>query len=92
MIVRKNPLRNSPMVGYNGLTTDGKNHDKDKNGSLDSGTVVTCKDVYYYADEVWLKIPSGWVCGYDATTLKHLPLSESGKYMKLCIISNKTSG
>ena len=69
MIVRKNPLRNSPVVGYNGLTTDGKNHDKNKNGSLDAGTVVTCKDVYYYADEVWLKIPSGWICGYDANTI-----------------------
>lgn len=69
MIVRKNPLRNSPMVGYNRLTTDGKNHDKDKNGSLDAGTVVTCKDVYYYTDEVWLKIPSGWICGYDATSV-----------------------
>ena len=69
MIVRNNPLRNSPMIGHNGLTTDGKNHDKDKNGSLDAGTVVTCKDVYYYADEVWVKIPSGWICGYDANTI-----------------------
>lgn len=69
MIVRNNPWRNSTMVGHNRLTTDGKNHDKDKNGSLDAGTVVTCKDVYYYPDEVWLKIPSGWICGYDATSV-----------------------
>ena len=66
MIVRKNPSIISPMVGYNGLTTDGKNHDKNKNGSLDAGTVVTCKGVYYGANEVWIKIPSGWICGYDA--------------------------
>lgn len=66
MIVRKNPMRTSPIIGYNGLTRDGKAHDKDKNGSLDKGTVVTCKDVYFYQDEVWLKIPSGWVCGYDS--------------------------
>lgn len=69
MIVRKNPLRNSHIVGYNALTPDGKNHDKNKNGSIDTGTVVTCKDVYYYADEVWLKIPSGWICGYDANNV-----------------------
>lgn len=69
MMVRKNPLRTSPLVGYNDLTVDGKKHDKNKNGALDKGTVVTCKDVYYYADEVWIKIPSGWVCGYDATNV-----------------------
>lgn len=66
MTVRQNPLRTSPIVGYNRLTTDGKKHDKDKNGTLDKGTLVTCKDVYYYSDEVWIKIPSGWVCGYDS--------------------------
>lgn len=69
MIVRKNPLKTSPIVGYNRLTADGKKHDKDKNGTLDKGTLVTCKDVYYYTDEVWLKIPSGWICGYDANTI-----------------------
>ena len=69
MMVRKNPLRTSPLVGYNGLTVDGKKHDKNKNGALDKGTIVTCKDVYYYSDEVWIKIPSGWVCGYDANNI-----------------------
>lgn len=69
MRVRKAPSKDAPLVGHKGLSTDGKNHDKDKNGSLDAGTVVTCKDVYYYNDEVWLKIPSGWICGYDANNV-----------------------
>lgn len=65
MNVRHMPLSSSSLVGYNGLTKDGKKHDRDKNSSLEKGTVVTCKDVYYYSDEVWLRIPSGWICGYD---------------------------
>lgn len=66
--VRKDHSTSAGMVGYNGLTADGKRHDKDKNGCLDKGTVVTCKAVYVASDYVWLKCPSGWIAGYDRGT------------------------
>lgn len=37
--------------------------DKDGNGILKKGTVVTCKDIQGRDGGVWIKIPSGWVCG-----------------------------
>lgn len=62
MNVRKGPSVSSLLVGYEGLTADGKKHDADKNGSLDKGTVVTCKEVFTTLDEIWIRCPSGWIC------------------------------
>lgn len=69
MNVRKAPSKNAPLVGYKGLTTDGKKHDRDKNGSLDKGTIVTCKDLFLCGSEMWLKCPSGWICAKDDTSI-----------------------
>lgn len=69
MNVRKAPSKNAPLVGHKGLSTDGKKHDANKNGSLDKGTIVTCKDVFLYGSEMWLKCPSGWVCAKDDTNI-----------------------
>lgn len=49
---------------YSELTTDGKKHDKDKDGALDKGTKVTCKKVIKNGNEVWLETPSGFLCAY----------------------------
>lgn len=57
LIVRDAPAGNP--VGHNGLTADGKNHDKDKDGALDYGTQVTVKAWH----GVWAEIPSGFVHG-----------------------------
>lgn len=65
MNVRKAPSKDAPLVGHKGLSTDGKKYDRDKNGSLDKGTIVTCKDMFLYGSEMWLKCPSGWVCAKD---------------------------
>lgn len=65
MAVRKNPSTGSPLVGYVNLSADGKKHDTNKNGYLERGTVITCKDYYIYPDQGWIKCPSGWVCAYD---------------------------
>lgn len=65
MNVRKAPSKNAPLVGHKGLSTDGKKHDADKNGSLDRGTIITCKDLFLYGKEMWVKCPSGWVCAKD---------------------------
>lgn len=69
MAVRKNPNTGSPLVGYERLSNDGKKHDTNKNGYLEAGTVITCKDYYIYPDQGWIKCPSGWVCAYDATSV-----------------------
>ncbi len=48
------------------LTVNAKSHgyaDQDGNGILKKGTVVTCKDVQEKDGGVWIKIPSGWICG-----------------------------
>ena len=46
------------------LTEDGKKNDKNKNGALDKGTKVTCLEVKKVGDNIWLRIPSGWIAGY----------------------------
>lgn len=60
--VRTGPGTNYMVVGYNGLTPDGKNH-ATSYGALLPGTKVTClevkKDAY---GNTWMKIPSGWIC------------------------------
>ena len=69
MNVRRAPSKDAPLVGHKGLSTDGKKHDADKNGSLDKGTIVTCKDLFLFNSEIWLKCPSGWVCAKDSSTV-----------------------
>lgn len=46
---------------HNELTTGGKNHDKDSDGALDKGTVVTCQKIEKVGDDTWIKCPSGWL-------------------------------
>lgn len=62
--VRTAPRKDAPLVGYNGLTADGKKHDINKNGALDKGTIVTCQDVVVH-NETWIKCPSGWLCAIN---------------------------
>lgn len=69
MNVRKAPSKDAPLVGHKGLSEDGKKHDANKNGSLDKGTIVTCKDLFLYGSEIWLKCPSGWVCAKDGSDI-----------------------
>lgn len=50
---------------YSELTNDGKNHAyKQENAVLKKGTRVTCIDVINENNNIWLKIPSGFVAGY----------------------------
>ncbi len=66
MNVRKAPSKKADLVGYAGLTADGKKHDSDKNGSLDKGTKVTNKGVTECDSDgyAWMKIPSGYIAAY----------------------------
>lgn len=50
---------------YNELTVDGKKHAYvQTNAVLKKGTIVTCLDVIKNENDIWLKIPSGYVAGY----------------------------
>ena len=46
------------------LTDDGRKHDKDGDGALDKGTVITCQEVRQVGDDIWIRCPSGWVAAY----------------------------
>lgn len=46
---------------YSELTADGKRYDTDKDGALNKGTVVTCKEVVKLSNDIWMRTPSGWI-------------------------------
>ena len=62
--VREGPGTNWPKKKWNQLTTDGKKHDKDRDGALDPGTKVTCLDVKKVGANIWIRCPSGWLAAY----------------------------
>lgn len=67
--VRKGAGKGFGLVGYNGLTADGKKH-AFSNGALRSGTKVTVKEVKVNNDhDVWVRIPSGWICAIDGNKI-----------------------
>lgn len=56
---------NNAIKKYTELTTDGKRHAYvQTNAVLKKGTIVTCLDVIKNENDIWLKIPSGYVAGY----------------------------
>lgn len=59
--VRKGAGKNYPLVGYAGLTADGKKH-AFKSGALKNGTRVTVNAIEIVNGVTWLRIPSGWIC------------------------------
>ena len=60
--VRTGPDVDYPLMGYNNLTPDGKAH-ATEGGALIRGTRVTCLEVIKHnEDDIWIKIPSGYVC------------------------------
>ena len=47
------------------LTSDGQKHaTSSTNAVLQTGTRVTCKEVKTIGNDIWIKIPSGWIAGY----------------------------
>lgn len=63
--VRTGPTTNYRIKNYKELTLDGKRHAyKQTSAVLKPKTKVTCLDVFINNDEIWLRIPSGYVCGY----------------------------
>lgn len=66
--VRKGPGKNHDLIGFRNLTPDGKAH-ANHLGALLNGTKVTVKEVKIAGDQIWLKIPSGWICGKDGAKI-----------------------
>ena len=63
--VRKGAGKGYGLVGYAGLTEDGKKHAY-PNGALKNGTRVTVVAVKEISPtDIWVKIPSGWICAVD---------------------------
>lgn len=62
--VRKGPGTGYGIKSHSQLTTDGQKHDKDSDGALDAGTVVTCQEVRQVGSDIWIRCPSGWVAAY----------------------------
>lgn len=57
------------------LTVSGKSHSirqSDGSAVMKKGTVVTCQDTKTVDGSVWIKIPSGWVCGYGKEGTKYV--------------------
>ena len=46
------------------LTANAKANDRDRDGAIDKGTIVTCLEVQKDGSDVWIRIPSGWVAAY----------------------------
>lgn len=62
--VRTKPSTSSSKKTWSQLTDGGKNSDKNKNGALDRGTKVTCLEVQKNKQDIWIRIPSGWIAAY----------------------------
>lgn len=60
--VRKGPGTNYGLVGYRNLTADARRHAFKGSSALLGNTRVTCKAVKNNGNEVWMQIPSGWIC------------------------------
>lgn len=63
--VRKNAGTNGKWLTFKELTPNAKEHAiKSKMAILQKGTKVTCQGIYYIGNDIWIKIPSGYIAGY----------------------------
>ena len=73
MYVRASAGTDSRIKKVSELTTDGKKRASQKNPSskavLLKGTKVTVLQIKLADDSVWIRIPSGWVCGVHGKTV-----------------------
>ena len=64
-------VRTGPGTKYGRLTKKELSKDAqkhcDKNGRLKEGTEVTCQKIKETGKQIWIKIPSGWVCAKNGS-------------------------
>lgn len=64
--VRSGPGKIFKSLAVCDWTRDARKHDTNpKNGCLDANTKVTCKGVQISGRDIWIKIPSGWICAVE---------------------------
>ena len=61
--VRTGAGTNNPKKSYGELTANARAHAY-SNGCLKKGTEVTCQAVQNVGNDIWIKIPSGWIAAY----------------------------
>ena len=61
MKVRTSAGTNFRAKTYDELTPGGKKVDVNKDGVLEKGTRVTCQEVKRVGNDIWIRIPSGWI-------------------------------
>ena len=61
--VRTGPGTNYAQKSYSQLTPNAKEHAL-PNGCLKVGTRVTCLETRKNGNDIWIRIPSGWIAGY----------------------------
>lgn len=61
--VRSGAGTNYSQKTYNQLTPNAKEHSL-SNGCLKIGTRVTCLEIKNVGNDIWIRIPSGWIAGY----------------------------
>ena len=65
LYVRVGAGTNNKIKNYNELTEDGKKHAYNQsNAVLKKGTRVTCLEEIKLNNEIWLRIPSGYIAGF----------------------------
>lgn len=62
--VHTGPSKNDPTKTHRQLSASGQKSDKDKDGALDKGTQITCKEVRKVGNDIWVRCPSGWLAGF----------------------------
>lgn len=68
MNVRRGAGLNCEIKPKEEWTASGRNHAA--GNALAAGTTVTCLEVKSDGVRTWIRIPSGWVCGFNTTTRK----------------------
>lgn len=69
MSVRTGPGTNYSKKTYSQLSADAKKSDKDKDGALDKGTKVTCKEIQKNGNTTWMRCPSGWIAACNESKI-----------------------
>ena len=62
--VREGAGANTAAKTHAQLTESGKGKDADKNGQLDKGSKITCKEVKKIGNDIWIKSGTGWLAAY----------------------------
>lgn len=63
LYIRKDAGKDKPQVPFNELSENAKKY-ANPNGSLKAGTKVTCKEAKNIENDIWIRIPSGWIAGF----------------------------